>query len=256
MSKNRDRENDRKETKKLILNPNRPIYTGGENWLGHGKRGAKASHVDALLLDGATMAELLEQRDAIYQHFAHLRIEHGLLYEKIGETYRFDREALGIVGQQERKGKPQEEHDGSNIQNKFLSNSPSDNLREQTWGAGFGDPETNRRVEQAAICFVTKWYQARGWTVYSVEAEKCGFDLRCVLNADEKHIEVKGIQGNGQSFTITASEARCADHDPRFTLCIVTSALSGQPIMHQFTGKQFLASFDLQPLAFKASLKG
>lgn len=49
-------------------------------------------------------------------------------------------------------------------------------------GAGYGDPETNRKVERAAVSFVTEWYEGRGWKVETVEAMKCGYDLSCTKN--------------------------------------------------------------------------
>ena len=64
---------------------------------------------------------------------------------------------------------------GSGTQGKPLPDSSSDSSRERAAGAGFGDPETNRKVEKSAILFLTKWYQSRGWTVDSVEAENCHF---------------------------------------------------------------------------------
>jgi len=96
MTKNRNKKRDREETLKLIMDPNRRKFTGGENWLGHGVRGGKDAFVDDMLLDGATMPELLTQRGAIYEHLSHLRDEHGLEYEKFGEFYRYSRSELGI----------------------------------------------------------------------------------------------------------------------------------------------------------------
>ncbi|MFA4935500.1 MAG: HNH endonuclease [Candidatus Methanoperedens sp.] len=90
------REQDRDTTRKLILNPNRPKYFGGENWLGHGVRGGRDAYVDEMLLDGATMKELRKQRSAIYEHLSDLRVNHGLLYERVGDKYRFNRADLGI----------------------------------------------------------------------------------------------------------------------------------------------------------------
>lgn len=49
----------------------------------------------------------------------------------------------------------------------------------QGGGAGFGDYDSNKEVETAAISFVTKLYHAAGWQVDSVEPNKCGFDLLC-----------------------------------------------------------------------------
>src|SRR5437879_5619594 len=83
-----------------------------------------------------------------------------------------------------------------------------DNGRMQAWsqdwqGGRFGDPETNRKVEAAAVSFITQWYKSRGWEVESVEAKKCGYDLLCVKGSSEEHVEVKGTQGDSLAFIIT-----------------------------------------------------
>jgi hypothetical protein len=62
MPKQRDKERDKAETRRLILNPNRTPYERGVNWLGHGARGGKDAVIDYLLLDGATMERLLQER--------------------------------------------------------------------------------------------------------------------------------------------------------------------------------------------------
>ncbi len=121
------------------------------------------------------------------------------------------------------------------------------------FGAGFGDPEMNHRVEQAAVSFVTKWYKTRGWGVLSVEAEKCGYDLRCKKDAIEEHVEVKGVQAAEVSFIITSGEARQARDNPLSVICVVTSALSGKPRMLRFNGDEFAEKFHFEPLAFRAS---
>lgn len=122
-------------------------------------------------------------------------------------------------------------------------------------GAGFGSPETNRQVEQAAISFVTEYYKSRGWSVQSVEAERRGFDLLCTKDAFEEHVEVKGIQGETVSFIITAGEVRQAQSDDRFVLCVVTSAISNRPRLSRYSVKDFSEGFDLAPLAFRATLR-
>jgi hypothetical protein len=87
----------------------------------------------------------------------------------------------------------------------------------------------NRKVMGAAVSLVSEWYEARGWHVQSVEAEKCGYDLLCTNESDEEHVEVKGIKGSALTFIITAGEVRQARNNRRFILCAVTSALSGKP---------------------------
>jgi len=121
-------------------------------------------------------------------------------------------------------------------------------------GGGFGNPETNRQVEQAAILYVTNNYQKSGWLVESVESEKRGFDLLCTKNKVQENVEVKGTQGDLISFTITAGEVRQSQIDESFILSVVTSALSN-PKLHRFTPKEFNAKFALETISYRASLR-
>jgi hypothetical protein len=119
---------------------------------------------------------------------------------------------------------------------------------------GFGSPETNRKVEQAAITFVTKHYESNGWSVQSVEIAKKGYDLLCVKGSIEEHVEVKGLQSEVIRFIITAGEVQCAHRDERFVLCVVTSAISIHPQLFRYTANEFVRQFDLSPAVFHASL--
>jgi HNH endonuclease len=100
MPKERDIERDKAETRRLILDPNRAGYTGGQNWLGHGGRGGKDAVIDYLLLDGATMERLLQERRteaSIRSHFQSLKTLHDLRVTRGPDgKYRFDRAHLGI----------------------------------------------------------------------------------------------------------------------------------------------------------------
>lgn len=122
-------------------------------------------------------------------------------------------------------------------------------------GAGFGDPETNRKVEWAAVSFVTQWYESRGWKVESVEAQKRGYDLLCAKGSAEEHVEVKGVQGDLPAFIITAGEVRQAQNNLNFVICVVTSALKQNPKLFRYVGKEFVDKFDLAPLAYRAILR-
>jgi hypothetical protein len=123
-------------------------------------------------------------------------------------------------------------------------------------GAGFGNPETNKKVERAAVSYVTKWYEAQGWKVVSVESEKRGYDLRCSRDSVEEHVEVKGVQGGLPLCIVTANEIRQARNNSQFVICIVTSALSASPKMYRIRGEEFINSYNLSPLAYRASPKG
>lgn len=120
-------------------------------------------------------------------------------------------------------------------------------------GAGFGTPENNRRVEQAAIATAMKWYKDQGWQVRSVEVDKCGYDLECCRNNAEDHVEVKGVQGNEPAFIITAGEVTNLMLDRKHVTAVVTNALSREPLLTRFSRDEFLSNFDLEPLAYRAT---
>jgi hypothetical protein len=122
-------------------------------------------------------------------------------------------------------------------------------------GAGYGDPKMNKEVERAAVSFVTGWYKGVGWEVESVEAMKCGYDLRCIKRRTKENVEVKGIRGTGLSFIITANEVKQARDDADFVICIVNSTLSANPQMTRYTGKELINKFELVELAYRASLR-
>jgi len=121
-------------------------------------------------------------------------------------------------------------------------------------GAGFGNSETNRQVEEAAIIYVTNDYQKKGWIVSSVQSEKCGYDLLCNKNSIEEHVEVKGVQGNLVSFIITNGEVKQSHVDENFCLCAVTLALSN-PTLHKFSACEFQDKFSLEPISYYAFLE-
>ena len=137
-----------------------------------------------------------------------------------------------------------------------LGTSPLENSLEnaiKNGGGGFGDPETNEKVERAAIAHVESHYRSDGWLVQTKEKEHLGYDLLCKRRDEVLYLEVKGIQRTVQSFIITRNEKRKAN-DPRFKLCVVTSALT-DPEMTEYTGDELLKQFDFTALAFKADLR-
>jgi hypothetical protein len=121
-------------------------------------------------------------------------------------------------------------------------------------GGGFGNPETNRKVEQAAVSFVKDYYEQNHWLVESLESEKCGYDLLCTKNSVQEHVEVKGIQGDLVSFIITNGEVKQSQADVNFVLCAVTSALSN-PKLHRFSASEFRKEFALETISYRATLK-
>lgn len=122
-------------------------------------------------------------------------------------------------------------------------------------GAGFGNPEENKEVEKAAIAIVKKKYKFDGWTVRSVERDKCGFDLECHKGEITENVEVKGVSGTERSFFITAGEVEQAKINSKFVLIVVTSALSSSPVMTCYSGTEFFRSFELKVVQYRAALR-
>jgi hypothetical protein len=121
-------------------------------------------------------------------------------------------------------------------------------------GAGFGDPAENKLVEMAAVRAVVKAYEVDGWSVRSVERDKCGFDLECSKNGAVEHVEVKGVRGTALCFIITEGEVEQARWNLKFFLVVVTSALSASPKLTKFSGGEFCRRFDLSAIQYRAAL--
>ncbi len=124
----------------------------------------------------------------------------------------------------------------------------------QELGGGFGDPDSNKEVETAAIKEVTRLLVGQGYSVESRETENLGYDLDAKRSGDTLHAEVKGAAGCAPNFFITPGELKCATTDPSFRLFVVTNAL-GSPSTISFTGNQLLEKYSLTPQCYKATLK-
>jgi len=122
-------------------------------------------------------------------------------------------------------------------------------------GAGFGDPDTNRKVEQAAVARVTRDLKKKGYTVLSREAERIGYDLEATCGSQILHVEVKGVSGPMLKFPITAGELNRAKEDPRFRISVVTEALQRAATISNFTGQQFIKRFATRPISYLASAR-
>ena len=88
MTKNRHIDSDKRATARvmqLAASGQKSELDVTPNWLGHTRGSAR---LDKALVNGSTMMELKAIRGAIYEHFDHLRIEHGLDIHKDGDVYR------------------------------------------------------------------------------------------------------------------------------------------------------------------------
>lgn len=119
------------------------------------------------------------------------------------------------------------------------------------WGAGFGDPATNRVVEMAAERAVTARYEEAGWAVHRVAHLRCGWDLTATRRSEELHLEVKGVRGDRPSILLTRNEVATAETDPAWTLVVVTNALSS-PTVTKYPREVVRSA--IEPTVFRATL--
>lgn len=129
-----------------------------------------------------------------------------------GWTGRWD--IIGLGDESLSAPEPEDEPDVEQI----LTVSPA--------GAGFGDPESNRLVEVAAVREVTVYLEARGYDVMDVGTKNLGWDLTCVSeDGDIRRVEVKGVSGATPTVLLTANEYRSACETDGWELAVVTTAL-------------------------------
>jgi hypothetical protein len=106
------------------------------------------------------------------------------------------------------------------------------------WG-GSPDIERKAQVEQAAIEAVKKHYEQ--YTVKSVEKDNVGWDLEAkpVHGKNTICLEVKGLFGSEVKVGVTPNEYRTIvkhmeGEKPHYRLCVVTNALSDDPMLRIF----------------------
>lgn len=135
-----------------------------------------------------------------------------------------------------------------------LHDSPSIKVTDRTihvsdHGAGFGDAETNRLVEAAAMRVAIETYA--GWDFDDVSKDKCGWDITFRRNDREEHVEVKGVKGQKPRVLLTRGEVAVAQRDPLWKLLVVTRALVA-PQPHPFERERVLEVID--PYVYVADL--
>lgn len=129
---------------------------------------------------------------------------------------------------------------------------PDEEITVTTGGAGFGDPLTNKLVEEAAMKEVKKFF-GKGWKQKDVSMDKVGWDITFThkKSGEVALVEVKGRSGNFPVVLLTANEIRAAKEDPGWRLAVVTRALSN-PIVVEYTAAEALAA--AEPYVYRASM--
>jgi hypothetical protein len=91
-------------------------------------------------------------------------------------------------------------------------------------GQGFLVSQAVRKIiEEYAVAWAMRHYQAEGWGVQDVGSTE-SFDLRCTREgANERHVEVKGTTGIGETVILTRNEVLHAnERHPDVDLFVVT----------------------------------
>ncbi len=123
-------------------------------------------------------------------------------------------------------------------------------------GGGFGDAETNRKVELAAIRATKRYLRQHGYRKIQEpwKTGKPGYDLRAARPSrpmDELLVEVKGTRDDVPAFIITAREYN-SRLDPRWRFAMVTAALS-RPRVTLMRSSGFARAFALNPLIYRGT---
>lgn len=135
------------------------------------------------------------------------------------------------------------------------SSSTKSKKHVDNFGAGYGDYESNKEVEEAAINVTIQHFESEGWIVDdSYQQKGGGYDLHCRKGNLVKCVEVKGTKGSKESFIITYKEVEQAKQNPDFEIVIVTNALS-EPKRNHYSGNEFLEKFELKVETYSAKKK-
>jgi hypothetical protein len=125
---------------------------------------------------------------------------------------------------------------GGSPSNGFYT-GPKPTLPETGGEAYNGDPELRKKVEKAAVDFVTAYYRKQGWSVESVEPCNEGWDLEVTKSRRFLAVEVKGRQTEG-SVDLTPNEYDAMNNvmiRMSYRIAIVFNALSKSPRLTIFS---------------------
>ncbi|MEU4607428.1 DUF3883 domain-containing protein [Kribbella sp. NPDC023972] len=189
-------------------------------------------------------AELLEIGSSARHQLIPLRTELVKALTDRGLAYRTHPRSVPVLVREYSGGLAAPVHPGD-------PREASSTIAVGSWGAGFGEPATNREVELAAEAVVTRHYERRSWTVTRVAHLNCGWDLTASRGETERHLEVKGVSSSMPSILLTRNELRAAERDGSWLLAIVTTALT-TPKLQEFSRDAVIAAAD--PTVFRVNL--
>lgn len=158
-----------------------------------------------------------------------------------GDIYDFLEDEVGLIVKEPGQNSPVHLAPPDRRSNPTVDEFSERTIHVTDGGAGFGDAETNRLVEAAAMRLAVESYA--GWEAQDVSRDKCGWDLTFSREDEVHHVEVKGVAGQKPRILLTRNEVAVAREDPNWRLLVVTRALV-DPKVHVFNREAMLASVD------------
>lgn len=128
----------------------------------------------------------------------------------------------------------------------------AEELSVRVTGGGFGDAQTRKEVEQAAIAAVTRDLKSRGFVVEDHQRENRGYDLLARKGRSSLLVEVKGTDAPSPRFFLSRNEHRCSQRNAQWRLEVVCSARN-VPVIYNYTNGEMRKAFRFDPLAWECT---
>lgn len=114
----------------------------------------------------------------------------------------------------------------------------------------------DRLAEKRAVHVVKTYLSSLGWDlVKDQQTAGVGYDLLYKIDGEERHVEVKGIQGGGLVFNVTAKEWQRILEDQHFLLLAVTDVLNDNKLHIRAMSRDVLAGARRAPVGYRLSVQ-
>lgn len=113
------------------------------------------------------------------------------------------------------------------------------------------DIEAKKKVELAAIDFVTSHYQNMNFVVTDCQSDNCGYDLYVERGKEVFKVEVKGTSSSEQRFYLSRNE-RKKSADPLWRLAVVTDVLK-KSTLEIFDTETMESRFNFDPMSWECT---
>lgn len=133
----------------------------------------------------------------------------------------------------------------------FLTCTDEEDVDGPLRGGGFGDPETRKAVELAAIEFMKRHLKAKGYRVEDLQHANCGYDLAAVKGRQRLLYEVKGTDSVAPRFFISRNEWKCAQREVDWRLAVVSNARGDEPTLLELDADGVRRQFEFDCMSWE-----